>query len=139
MMITDKQQDAINSQRELLIELFADPCSNEARIGVGITLRTAEGVRVVECRGGDAAAWVTWKAVNHPARLKDGRTGILREDISRWSDRYWLDMTTSSLGMLLALMAHGFSYSDAEWKVARVRRLNAEKIAQLRDEYDSLS
>jgi hypothetical protein len=78
-----------------LIELFANPCSEEARVGCGLTLRTAEGVRVVECRGGDAAGWVTYRAYGNPARLADGRVGILRDDISPiWPRRFWIEMTS---------------------------------------------
>ena len=137
---TTQRKNTIQDALDQLVELFADPCSEEARVSCGLTLRTADGVKVVQCRGGDAAGWVGGRAYGHPAKLADGRSGILRDDIPPISPRrFWLDMTVSPLQMLLALMANGFHYSDAEWGVVRTLGLNAEKLAQLRDEYDVLS
>jgi hypothetical protein len=74
------------------IELFADPCTHAVRVGMGLTLRTQDGVRVLECHNPSGSPLnVTWSAYNMPAGLSDGRIGILRKRYQDGKYHYWLE------------------------------------------------
>lgn len=49
----------------------------------------------------------------------------------------WQSGDASSWELLRNLIAEGFEYPDAEWKVVRCLGLNAHQIAEMRDGYDN--
>ena len=65
------------------IKLTPERTSEAVRVGLGLTLRTEDGVAV----RGD----VTWQGYDRIAQLEDGTVGVLRQKYERGQYTYWLE------------------------------------------------